>query len=102
VLSYPLLGQLFDAVVFDKMTMLNKNKILSEREYASQSIGVIARPPGNPQLISRDREKINLLIFYLHERKSSFLGETRQLMGIKKLVEKLIKQIDNEYHLEDE
>jgi hypothetical protein len=102
ILSYPLLGELFDASVFDRMMNINKNKILSEQEYASQSINVVSMPPGNPQLIDHDKEKINLLIYYLHQRKSSFLGETRQLMGMRKLVEQIIKQIDQEYSLDNE
>jgi hypothetical protein len=99
VLSYPLLGQLFDATVFDKMLILKKNRALSEKEYASQSINVLVRPLGNPQLISRDREKINLLIYYLHQRKSSFMGELRDMMGRKIMVEKLIRLINEEYNL---
>ena len=102
VMSYPLLGQLFDARVFDKMLILKKNRALSEKEYAGQSVNVLVKPPGNPQLISHDKEKINLLIYYLHQRKSSFMGELRHMMGQKILVEKLIKQINKEYNLEDE
>ena len=59
-------------------------------------------PSGNPQLLSRDKEKINLLIFYLHQRKSSFMGEIRRLSVQKELVEKLIKQINEEYKLDNE
>jgi hypothetical protein len=102
ILSYPLLGELFDAAVFDRMMSVKKNRILSEQEYASQSINMVSMPPGNPQLINHDKEKINLLIYYLHQRKSSFLGETRQLMGMRNLVEKIVKQIDKEYNLGDE
>ncbi len=102
VLSYPLIGQLFDAAIFDWMTKTGRNKILSEREYADQSISILAKPPGNPQLIEHDKEKLNLLIYYLHQRKTSFLGERRQLMGIRVRVDELIKQINKEYKLEDE
>ena len=102
VMSYALLGQLFDAVVFDKMTNVQRNRILSEKEYARQSINILAKPIGNPQLLSRDKEKINQLIYYLHQRKSSFLGEARHLMGMKKQDEELLKQINDEYKLNDE
>ena len=102
VMSYPLLGQLFDAVVFDRMTNPSKNGILTEKEYASQSIRILKKPPGNPQLIRYDKAKVNELIYYLHQRKSSFLGETRQLMGIRELVKKLLKQVDEKYNLPDE
>ena len=60
------------------------------------------RAPGNPQLLSYDKQKINSLIYYLHQRKSSFMGEARRLATQKELAEKLIKMINKEYNLEDE
>lgn len=102
VMSYPLMGQLFDASVFEKMTSVSKNRIVSEKEYASQSVSVLQKPSGNPQLINRDKGKINELVYYLHQRKSSFLGEVRHMMGIKKLDIELVKQLSNEYKLRDE
>jgi hypothetical protein len=102
VLSYPLLGELFDAPTFDGMLDISKNKALTEQEYANSSISLLKRPPGNPQLISHDKTKLNLLIYYLHQRKSSFLGEARQLMGMRALDEKLISAIDKEYNLDNE
>lgn len=101
VLSYPLLGKLFDAAVFNKMVVVN-NRLLTEMEYASGSTNNTSKPPGNPQLLSHDKEKINELVYYLHERKSSFMGEIRRLIAQKELVEKLIKLIDKEYNLGDE
>lgn len=101
LLSYPLLGELFDATVFDKMVAAN-NTDLTEREYATGSTNNMMRPPGNPQLLSYDKQKINLLIYYLHQRKSSFMGEIRRLTVQKALAVKLIGMIDNEYHLQDE
>lgn len=101
ILTYPLLGQLFDAKVFDKMVFI-QNKDLTEKEYAGGSTNNILRPPGNPQLLSYDKEKINLLIYYLHQRKSSFMGEIRRLLFQKELVNKLIVMINKEYKLEDE
>ncbi|GAC1306685.1 MAG: hypothetical protein NVSMB24_17370 [Mucilaginibacter sp.] len=99
VLSYPLLGQLFDAKVFDKMVII-KNKNLTEKEYAAGSTNNTMMPPGNPQLLSYDKEKINLLIYYLHQRKSSFMGELRRLSAQQELVEKLIRMINQEYELQ--
>jgi len=101
MLSYPLLGELFDATVFDKMVGV-VNKGLTEREYAGGSTLNMVRPTGNPQLLSYDKQKINQLVFYLHQRKSSFMGEMRRLAAQKELAEKLIKMIDKEYNLEDE
>ena len=101
VLSYPLLGELFDATVFNKMVRI-QNKMLTEKEYAIGSTNNMTRPPGNPQLLSHDKTKINLLIYYLHQRKSSFMGEMRRLTVQKQLVEKLIEEINKEYKLGDE
>jgi hypothetical protein len=101
VLSYPLLGELFDATVFNKMVKI-KNEMLTEKEYAIGSTNNMSRPEGNPQLLSHDKIKINLLIYYLHQRKSSFMGEMRRLTVQKQLVEKLIDQINKEYKLGDE
>ena len=101
MLSYPLLGTLFDARVFDKMVVVQNNR-LTEKEYASGSTNNTLMPPDNPQLISHDKEKINLLIYYLHQRKSSFMGEMRRLSVQRAVVEKLIETINREYHLKDE
>jgi hypothetical protein len=101
ILSYPLLGELFNAAIFDKMVSVG-NTSLTEQEYATGSANNMTRPPGNPQLLSYDKQKINLLIYYLHQRKSSFMGEIRRLIVQKELVEKLIRQINEEYKLQDE
>jgi hypothetical protein len=101
MLTYPLLGQLFDAKVFNKMVFV-QNKDLSEKEYARGSTNNTLRPPGNPQLLGHDAEKINLLIYYLHQRKSSFMGEIRRFAVQKELARKLISMIDKEYKLENE
>jgi hypothetical protein len=79
-----------------------KNEMLTEKEYAIGSTNNMQRPPGNPQLLSHDKTKINLLIYYLHQRKSSFMGEMRRLTVQKQLVEKLIEEINKEYKLGDE
>lgn len=102
VMSYPLIGELFDAATFDKMVVLKKNQIFSEEDYAGHSNYIMSKPSGNPQLISHEKEKINTLIYYLHQRKTSFTGEARHLLGMKKLDMELLKLIDNEYKLDDE
>jgi hypothetical protein len=101
LLSYPLLGTLFDARVFDKIIVIKKS-ILTEKEYAAGSANGTMMPPGNPQLISHDKEKINLLIYYLHQRKSSFMGEMRRLTAQRQLGVNMINMINKEYHLENE
>jgi hypothetical protein len=102
VMSYPLIGKLFDATLFNKMTSRSKTQVLSEKEYAGQSINLLEKPSGNPQLISHDREKINELIYYLHQRKSSFLGETRLLLRLKKMETELVDRLNKQYKLNDE
>jgi hypothetical protein len=101
VMSYPLLAELFDASIFNKM-VTRSDKYLTEKEYAAGSTNMILKPPGNPQLIDHDKVKLNLLIFYLHQRKSSFLGEARRLLVQKQQVEKLIKMINKEYKLDND
>ena len=101
VMSYPLIGQLFNASLFNKMVKAS-SKLLTEKEYAAGSPINTSKPSGNPQLLSHDKEKINQLIYYLHQRKSSFLGEVRRLMVQKQQVEGLIKMINKEYKLKDE
>ena len=103
MLSYPLLGELFDSAVFDKMIVVSRNRVTTEKEYASLSVNhLIEPPPGNPQLLSHDKIKLNLLAYYLHQRKTSFLGEVRMLTAIRQLTVQIIKQIDQEYNLDDE
>jgi hypothetical protein len=102
ILSYPLLGELFDSAIFDKI-VVSRNRVTTEKEYASLSVNhLIEPPPGNPQLLSHDKIKLNLLAYYIHQRKTSFLGEVRILTGIRQLAAQIIKQIDQEYNLDDE
>jgi hypothetical protein len=101
VLSYPLLGELFDATVFDKMVIV-RNTGLTETDYAIGSVSNTIKPPGNPQMLSHDKVKINQLIYYFHQRKSSFLGEVRHLTVQKQLTQKLIDMINKDYKLTNE
>lgn len=39
----------------------------------------LLKPHGNPQLRKQNEDDIDQLIFYLHERKSSLVGEIRFL-----------------------
>ncbi len=102
-LLYPELADIFDASVFN--TMVPKNFKISA--YAVDSITAnlvmenLEKPAGNPPLRHYDEAAINRLIFYLHERKSSFLGEARLLLQQKKYAASLIQTINEEYHLEN-
>jgi hypothetical protein len=99
-MSYPLLGDLFDASVFN--TMLKTGSARFSIDTAALAIADIEKPTGNPQLRNHDADKINLLIFYLHERKGSFIGEMSMLQEQKKSATSLIQIINKEYHLENE
>ena len=98
-LAYPLVGSLFDASVFDSMLDTKRNQEVSELDFASGSKSNLHKPENNPQLRSFNKDSINLLIYYLHQRKSSFSGERRLLEAQKKSAAFLIELLNNEYHL---
>ena len=99
---YPLISLLFDASVFDKM-LVRPNMIrnqMSEKDFATGSRFYFKRPEGNPQLRSRNPDQINQLIYFLHQRKSTFFGQTTILLNQKKMAIDLIELLNREYHLE--
>ncbi|MBS1918114.1 MAG: hypothetical protein JST87_17725 [Bacteroidetes bacterium] len=100
-LLYPLLGSLFDAAVFNTMvpTDFKVSAYSVDSVTANLVMENLLKPASNPQLRSNDKDKINMLIFYLHERKSSFVGECRLLLQQKKYAAALIESINKEYHL---
>jgi hypothetical protein len=99
-LLYPLLGNLFDASVFN--TMVKTGGTDFSIDTSASIFANLIRPAGNPQLRNHDPDKINLLIFYLHERKSSLIGGAGILQEQKKAASSLIKVINEEYHLNNE
>lgn len=101
---YPLIGLLFDASVFDKMFVHSNliRKQISENEYASGSRFYIKRPEGNPQLRSRNPDQINQLIYFVHQRKTTFSGQRNILLNQKKMAIDLIEFLNKEYHLKME
>ena len=101
---YPLIGLLFDASIFDKM-FVRSNMIrnqMTEKDFATGSRFYITRPEGNPQLRSRNPDQINQLIYFLHQRKSTFFGQITILLNQKKMAIDLIELLNKEYHLEKE
>jgi hypothetical protein len=102
ILSYPLIGQLFDATIFNKMVIFKKYLGGSEKDYATGQRNVTIRPPGNPQLRSANSDQVNLLIYYLHQRKSTFMGEIHDLDEQRKLATSIIKKIKKEFSLDNE
>lgn len=102
MLMYPLLGDLFDATVFNGMVKLNNNGGITEKEYATAMRNNTTRPPGNPQLRKYDKDELNLLIYYLHQRKSSIWGEVHDLQNQRERGATIIAAINRVYHVEDE
>ena len=101
---YPLLGNLFDAGIFNTMIKASyKTSTFSvDSITASLVMENLLKPAGNPKLRNYNADNINQLIFYLHERKTSFIGEIRLLAQQKKSTIALIELINREYHLKDE
>jgi hypothetical protein len=98
-LTYPLIGKLFDASVFDNMLITKTSVEPDQFDFASGSRHNIQKPQGNPQLRHPDEDTINMLIYYLHQRKSSFFSEMRLLEEQKKVGISLIQLLNEEYHL---
>jgi hypothetical protein len=101
---YPLLAMLFDGTVFNTMIKSDANASAYAVDSVTASLALenLLKPPGNPQLRNHNEDEINQLIFYLHERKSSFVGEIRLLTIQKQYAAALIQSINKEYHLKDE
>ena len=99
-LSYPLLGNLFDASVFNTMVKTGGSDFSVDT--SASIFSNLTKPTGNPQLRNHDPDKINLLIFYLHERKSTFIGEAGILQEQKKAAASLIQIINKEYDLNNQ
>ncbi len=99
-LSYPLLGNLFDASIFNTMVKTGGSDFSVDT--SASIFSNLIKPTGNPQLRNHDPDKINLLIFYLHERKSTFIGEAGILQVEKKAAASLIQIINKEYRLNNQ
>ncbi|MFX8445342.1 hypothetical protein ABTL54_20510, partial [Acinetobacter baumannii] len=79
-LLYPLIGILFDEAVFNKMITPNSTTAtISEEDFARASKKFFQKPSGNPQLRMYNKDIINQLCYYLHQRRSTFDGEIRLL-----------------------
>ena len=97
-MTYPLLGNLFDASVFNTMESSSHYQIDS----TASAFANIEKPAGNPQLRNHNPDAINQLIFYLHERNGSFIGEAGILKEQKAEAIALIETINKEYNLKSE
>ena len=97
-MTYPLLGNLFDASVFN--TMESDSHFLIDS--TASAFANITKPPGNPQLRNHNPDSINQLIFDLHERNGSFIGEAGILKELKRNEIELIQTINKQYNLEND
>jgi hypothetical protein len=96
-MTYPLLGKLFDASVFN--TMESNSRFLIDS--TASAFANITKPGGNPQLRNHNADDINQFIFDLHERNGSFIGEVGILKAQKAEEIALIETINTQYDLKD-
>jgi hypothetical protein len=98
---YPYLGALFNAFVFDSMmiTTTDTSADPNNLQLAHGFRSAIQRPHGNPQLINTHADVINSLVYVLHQRKGTFVAESRLLYEQKKQAKKLMELINKEYRL---
>jgi hypothetical protein len=96
-MTYPLLGKLFDASVFNTMETGSRFVLHS----TASTFANITKPGGNPQLRNHNLDAIYQLIFDLHERNGSFIGEVGILKELKAEEIALIQSINTQYHLKD-
>ncbi|MBS1729800.1 MAG: hypothetical protein JSS67_03380 [Bacteroidetes bacterium] len=101
-LTYPLIGNLFDSKVFDQMLTISDTSYFNESDFAVGSKSYTQAPKGNPQLRNHDADKINLLIYYLHQRKSSFNAEILVMKKQKQKVNEIIDLLNKEYNLKNQ
>jgi hypothetical protein len=94
---YPVIGNLFDASVFNKMITADTSGLNAFQINSSTNLSF-----NNPALRKLDKDALNLLIYYLHQRKATFIGEMRLLRIQKREAEELIQLINSEYHLNAE
>jgi hypothetical protein len=102
-LLYPLIGKLFDEAIFTQMIIPGSvASTISEKQYAESSKDFLQRPPGNPQLRLYDKDLINQLCYYVHQRRSTFEGEIRVVNTLKQADIRLMQALNKAYNLEDE
>jgi hypothetical protein len=98
---YPYIGKIFNAFIFENMlaTRIDTTSDPTQSLIATGFKNAIHYPPGNPQLISNNTEAINSLVYQLHQRKGTFVAESRLIYVQKLQANKLIELIDKEYNL---
>ena len=82
---YPYLSRLFDPNVFESMV---------------DKYGDINRPVTNPSLRNVDQEQIKEFMFYLHQKKTSYIFTIDFLNGLQAKAVNLIRFLQQEYNVE--
>jgi len=94
---------LFDAFVFNDMSKPITDSIVSSNNSLLGGFrNVFSKPKGNPGLVSKDKEKINQFVYYLHQRRSTFAAEILILFKQKQDAAELIGILNKAYHLKNE
>ncbi|MBS1665778.1 MAG: hypothetical protein JST58_00225 [Bacteroidetes bacterium] len=102
-LLYPLIGTLFDASIFNQMVITPRSvATVTEKDFSENSKKWFQKPIGNPQLRNYNKDMINQLIYYIHQKRSTFDGEIRLLNTQKQAAVSLIHLLNKEYRLDNE
>ena len=87
--------KLFDAFIFNDMSKpITDSSLTGSNTLLGGFQNVFREPPGNPKLLSTDKEKINDYIYILHQRRSTFAAEILILHKQKQDAAALIQMID--------
>src|SRR5579862_3016370 len=90
--------KIFNAFIFNDMSKpITDSSLTGTNTLVGGFQNVFAEPPGNPKLLSTDKEKINDYIYILHQRRSTFAAEILILHKQQKDAGALIQMIDEEY-----
>ena len=84
---YPYLSRIFDPAVFETMTV---------------NLGEINRPANNPSLRNINQDQIKEFIFYLHQKKTSYLFTVFLLKNLHNKAGHILSFLNKEYQLENE
>jgi len=94
-------AKVFDAFVFTDMSRPIQDSVINNGPVNGYRT-LLGKPTGNPKLLSTDKEKINEVVYFLHQRRSTFAAEILILYKQKHDAADLIGLIHKEYQLENE
>jgi hypothetical protein len=82
---YPYLSRIFDPAVFETMT---------------DNSGEISRPSNNPSLRNTNQDQIKEFLFYLHQKKTSYIFTVALLKNLRNKAEDILTFLKKEYDLQ--